>query len=379
MPRMLAHARREGHRPRAGSTFPAPGRFTRVAERDHAAIDPERLGEEPLPEPQRRSLRRTAAWLTVTGVSLYLVAPSLFDVLGSARDVTRLDPVWLPVMAVAQVASLACLWALQHIALHRPPWGPVITSQLAGNALAKIAPGGGAIGAALQYRMLVDAGVRRSEAVTGVTAANVLVFGVLFALPILAVPAIVRGTVTRSLVETAVVGLVVFVALAVVSAAALARDGPLRLTGRVVERVRNRLRPHADPLTGVPERLLAQRDRILAAFGPRWKRALGATVGRWAFDYATLLAALAAVGSDPRPVLVLLAFSAAQVLALVPVTPGGLGFVEAGLTATLALAGVGAGNAVLATFSYRLFNYWLTLPAGLVAWLVHRRRVAVAA
>ena len=78
--------------------------------------------------------------------------------------------------------------------------------------------------------------------------------------------------------------------------------------------------------------------------------------GRWAFDYATLLAALAAVGSHPRPALVLLAFCAAQVLAQIPITPGGLGFVEAGLTATLALAGVTAGDAVLATLTYRLFS-----------------------
>ncbi|HSD76136.1 MAG TPA: YbhN family protein, partial [Solirubrobacteraceae bacterium] len=100
------------------------------------------------------------------------------------------------------------------------------------------------------------------------------------------------------------------------------------------------------------------------------------TVGRWAFDYGTLLAALAAVGSTPRPVLVLLAFCAAQVLAQIPITPGGLGFVEAGLTALLALAGVSGGNAVLATFSYRLFNYWLPLPAGLGAYVVFRRRHA---
>ena len=66
--------------------------------------------------------------------------------------------------------------------------------------------------------------------------------------------------------------------------------------------------------------------------------------------------------------------AAPQVLAQIPITPGGLGFVEAGLTATLALAGVGAGNAVLATFAYRLFNYWLPLPAGLAAYVVHRRR-----
>jgi uncharacterized protein (TIRG00374 family) len=80
----------------------------------------------------------------------------------------------------------------------------------------------------------------------------------------------------------------------------------------------------------------------------------------------TLLAALAAIGSHPRPGLVLLAFCGAQVLAQIPVTPGGLGFVEAGLTAMLALAGVSAGDAVLATFAYRLFSYWLPLPFGLV-------------
>jgi len=113
-------------------------------------------------------------------------------------------------------------------------------------------------------------------------------------------------------------------------------------------------------------RLLRERDRILAALGPRWKRALLATVGRWTFDYLTLLAALAAIGSHPRPGLVLLAFCGAQVLAQIPITPGGLGFVEAGLSAMLVLAGVSAGDALLATFAYRLFSYWLPLPIGLV-------------
>ena len=99
--------------------------------------------------------------------------------------------------------------------------------------------------------------------------------------------------------------------------------------------------------------------------GRDWKHALAATVGRWAFDYATFLAALAAVGSSPRPSLVLLAFCAAQVLAQVPFTPGGLGFVEAGLTATLALADVSPSDALVATFAYRLFSYWLMMPVGL--------------
>jgi uncharacterized protein (TIRG00374 family) len=325
-------------------------------------------------QPAGRSLRRTLFWLTITGISLYLVAPSLFEVLGSWSDIDRLAPAWLVAMAALQLASLACLWELQRLAIHTRQWYPVIASQLAGNALSKIAPGGGAVGAALQYKMLVQAGIARASAVAGLTAANLLTVGVVLALPVLTVPVLLRGGVDSSLVEAAAIGLAVFAALFAVSALLLATDGPLAWVGTMAQRLRNRLRRGSPPLVALPDRLLHERDRILATLGPRWKRALLATTGRWAFDYGTLLAALAAVGSTPRPALVLLSFCAAQVLAQIPVTPGGLGFVEAGLTATLALAGVGAGAAVLATFAYRLFQYWLPLPLGLVGAAMQRRR-----
>ena len=108
--------------------------------------------------------------------------------------------------------------------------------------------------------------------------------------------------------------------------------------------------------------------------GPRWKHALASAVGRWLLDFMTLQVALAAIGSHPQPSLVLLAFCGAKALANIPVTPGGLGFVEAGMTALLALAGVSPGDAVLATFAYRLFSYWLPLPFGLLGMALAPRR-----
>ena len=324
--------------------------------------------------PTRQKIIRTAIWLTITGVSLYLVAPAVFDVFGSADEVGRIAPGWLVIMVVLQALSLLCLWALQRLAIHSRRWTPVVTSQLAGNALAKVAPGGGAIGAALQYKMLTQAGNERARSVSGLTAVNLLTFAVVCGLPVLAIPAIVRGYVRSDLAEGALVGLAVFVVLFALAAFALARDGPLRFVGRAVQGARNRLRRDSEPSKGLPKRLLAERDRLIATLGPRWKRALLFTVGRWAFDYASLLAALAAVGSHPRPTVALLAFCVAQVLAQIPVTPGGLGFVEAGLTATLALAGVSPGDAALATFAYRLVSYWLPMPVGLVAGIVHQRK-----
>lgn len=337
-------------------------------------LELERRPEEVAPPSSGRSPRQTAFWVGVTGISLYLVAPSLIEVLGSADELDRVRPEWFGAMAVLQVLSLACLWEVQRIALGDPPWTPVVESQLAGNALSKIAPAGGAVGGALQYRMLVEDGVDRARAAAGVTAVNLLTFAVVLALPVLAIPAFFRGAVDRDLLEATLIGVGVFGVLLALGIAVLAFDRPLCWIAARVQSIRNRLRRRSAPLRHLPDRVRRERDRLLATLGPRWRRALAATVGRWAFDYLTLLAALAAVGSRPSPALVLLAFCAAQVLAQVPVTPGGLGFVEAGLTATLALAGVGAADAVLATLAYRLFSYWLPLPAGLAAFTLHRRR-----
>ena len=66
----------------------------RIGDRLERAIDQhadlERELEQADAEPvARTSLRRTLIWLTITAVSLYLVAPALFDVLGSYEDVTE--------------------------------------------------------------------------------------------------------------------------------------------------------------------------------------------------------------------------------------------------------------------------------------------------
>jgi uncharacterized protein (TIRG00374 family) len=366
-----------------GAASPADAPRRRVGDRLEEAIEHRadvagelargELALETEPAKRGAALRRTIFWLVVSGVSLYLVAPSVIAVFGSWRQIERLSVGSLLAMAALQGAALFCLWALQLLSLRKARWQPVIASQLAGNALAKIAPGGGAMGAALQYRMLVEAGLPAPGVVSGLTAANLLTLAIVLALPVLAIPAILRGGVDPDLVNAAVGGLAVFVLLFVIGVLLLSSERPLRWVGRVIQRVRNRLRRRAEPLRHLPDRLVGERDRIVGTLGPRWKRALAAALGRWAFDFGCLLAALRALDVHPRLGLVLLAFCAAQVLAQIPLTPGGLGFVEAGLSATLTLAGVPAGTAVVATFVYRLFAYWLQLPLGLVGLALQRR------
>ncbi len=193
----------------------------------------------------------------------------------------------------------------------------------------------------------------------------------------LALPAIVFGApAPRGLTQSAWLGAGLFVLAVAVGAVLLSSRRPLVATGRAIQWVLNRMHRHQTPRTDMPDKLVAERDEIRETLGTKWWMALITAMGNWLFDYLALLAALTAVGSRPRPSLVLLAYVAAAVLGMIPLTPGGLGFVEAGLTATLTLAGVNAADAVLATLAYRLVSYWLPLVVGPIAYLLHRRRYA---
>jgi uncharacterized protein (TIRG00374 family) len=323
-------------------------------------------------------LAKRGLLLAVTGVSLYLLAPALLEVFGAYDELDEFNPLWWIAMVLLQVGSYACMWAVQKIAIQADRFRPVVTSQLASNAFGRIVPGGVAAAGAMQYAMLTRAGVPPGRAASGMTASSVLVFGILLALPLLALPAVLFGApVDPGLGKAALIGGVVFLLLLAGGAAAILFDRPLLAVGRVAQTARNRVLRRRPPLTGLPERLLRERNSVTMVLGQRWWEALLFAAGRWLLDYLTLLAALTAVHADSRPSTVLLAFCAAQFLGTLPLTPGGLGFVEAGLSGTLVLAGVPAGAAVVATLGYRLVSFWLPIPAGGAAAIVHRRNYGV--
>jgi uncharacterized membrane protein YbhN (UPF0104 family) len=313
--------------------------------------------------------------LAITGISLYFLLPSLLAVFSSWRSLSHLD--WpFAVLALAfEAASYISLWQLDRIALRTRAWFPVATAQLSGNLVGRVLPGGGATATAFTASMLRHAGVDTEEAVAAFGTSTLLQLATTLALPVLAMPAIIGGApVDHSLATAAYLGIAVLVLLLAGSGWAFASDVPLKTVGRLVQWLLDNTVRRRHPILGLPQRLLDGRDFVLKTIGPRWKGAVAAAAANTGFDYLALLAALRAVGASPRPSLVLLAYASAELLALVPFTPGGLGFVEAGLVGTLTLAGVPARDAVAATLLYRLVSYWLPLPAGAIAYVLFRRR-----
>jgi putative heme transporter len=318
---------------------------------------------------------RPAVLVLVTGISLYLLLPSLLSVFSSWHSLRDLTWYWAVLALLAEAGSFVCLWELNRVALHEKSWFAVGTSQLAGNAVGKIVPGGGATATAFTIGMLRRAGVQVGQAAAALTAASTLQIGTKLALPLLALPAILAGVrVAANLAVSAYLGIGVLVLLVIGGVLAFAFDRPLALVGRATQWVLNETIRRRRKVSKLPERLLTVRDFVLTTIGKRWMAAVVSAAGSTGLDFAALLCMLRAVGAQPRPSLVLLAYAAAALLALIPLTPGGLGFVEAGLVGTLTLAGLTAQEAVVATLAYRLVSYWLPIPGGGIAYLLFRRR-----
>lgn len=318
-----------------------------------------------------------ALGLLVTGIGLYVVAPGLLTMFDSWPRLATVDVYWFGILALLTTCSLASLWWLARIALAPvdevvgvpvPSWGTTAAAQLAGNAASKIIPGGAATGGVVQAKVLISSGQPSPAVASGLVASNLLTTAVLLLLPVLTIPTLIIGPPPADELRLGLlVSLILEIVIVTIGFVALTMPSVVRATGRglghVVHLVRRRTT--ADTLSTA---LLAQRDRIKAAFAGRWWQAVLAAAANRMFDYAALVAALVAFGAHARPAEVLLAFVVAQALAFIPITPGGLGFVDAGLTALLVAAGIPTQTAIIGTLLYRLFSFWLPIPIGALVW-----------
>ena len=111
----------------------------------------------------------------------------------------------------------------------------------------------------------------------------------------------------------------------------------------------------------------------------RWWQLTVATLAGHLTVFVVLLASVRAVGIAHTHVTIVEAFAAwtlARVLGSIPITPGGVGFVELGLTGALVAFGATNDEAVAATLIYRFLTIVPTLVFGLIAaatWKVGRR------
>jgi putative heme transporter len=131
------------------------------------------------------------------------------------------------------------------------------------------------------------------------------------------------------------------------------------------------------PVEGWERRAVAFRGDAVTLLQRRWLRITVAAVVSHLSLFAVLLIALRHVGVSDEVVswqLALAAFAFVRLVSAIPVTPGGLGLVELGLTASLGagLPETTKSQIAAAVLVYRALTWLLPIPLGVGCWLFWR-------
>lgn len=320
-----------------------------------------------------RRVRRGILILLMLLVFNYLVLPQLAGARKAAETLSHVTW-WLLVVAVAlEMAAMASYTRLTMAALpgdrhHRPiRFFALFRIQLSVKSVTNLVPGGSATGSAMGYRLLVQAGVPGSDsafamATVGLGSAVVLNL-VLWVALLVSLP---RSGFQPVYTTAAIAGAIAIALVAALVILLMKGQGPLDRIVRAIARKTPRLEPDA------ASRILGQvisHLRELTARPDVIRRGLAWATANWLFDAGALWVFLAAYGQRVQIDSLLVAFGIANVLAVIPITPGGLGVVEAVLTSLLVGFGVPSGAAAIAVVTYRLAQFWLPIPLGAASYV----------
>jgi uncharacterized protein (TIRG00374 family) len=250
---------------------------------------------------------------------------------------------------------------------------------LASTASTYIAPGGAAVGVGTSYAMLRGWGLKGRPVSIAVAVTGVWNQFALLGFPVIALAALTLQHEKNGLLQTvALIGLVVFVVAVAAFAAGLSTPRLARKVGDLAARICNFFLKlvRRGPVKWDGEAFVRWRNDTVHLLERRWHVLTIATLAGQLTVFGVMLASIRVCGVTAAQVTFTEAFAAwslARLLGSLPITPGGIGVVEVGLTG--ALVGFGGHNAdvVAAVLIYRFLTIVPTLLLGLIAGATWRR------
>jgi uncharacterized protein (TIRG00374 family) len=343
--------------------------------------------------PVRGRLTRTHKRLLGGGATLAIVvAVFVFilpriadyrDVLDVLRGLDWKDWLLLGVVVVLNLVTFAPPWmaALPGLGFRQ---AMVLTQ--ASTALSIVTPAGAAVGMAGSFSMLRSWGFRRQSVSLAVAIAGVWNQLVNLAFPVIALALLTAaGEGHPGLTTAAFIGTAALVVVVTGFALGLWQERFARrfgdLAARLVSRVRRVVR--MGPVGWGGDGFVGFRTQALVLLRRRWHVITISTLAGHLTVFVLLVACLRVVGVTASEVTLVEAFAAwalVRILGALPLTPGGVGIVEVGLSGALVAFGAPNAEAVTATLLYRALTVLPTLALGLAAaatWRTHHPRESI--
>ena len=240
-------------------------------------------------------------------------------------------------------------------------------------AISNGVPAGGAFGLAVQYAMLATYKIPGTVATAAITAVGLWSIFVSLGLPILGVAALAVAGGDTQYTWAAVLGLVVLV-VAIVVFVLVMRSEPLAIkVGHLGNRLAKPLRPRIKALGDLD--LVAPITKFRADMYGLLKRRwlvitlaqLGVIMTQFLIFYVSLRGVEGWGNDGTSAIAAFGAFATSQIMLMIPITPGGLGTVDAVIIALLQSVGTSAGDATAADLVWRAASYVPQIIIGIIA------------
>ena len=305
-------------------------------------------------------------------LAVHLVLPQLAGLRSTAEALAR-AAWWLPLVVIVLEAVSYIAYGELSLALLRGQGehasrGLVQRATVVGASLGRTLPGGSTTALAVLIRTLRRAGVDATSATIALGSSGAISSVTLALLvPVAALVAMAGGQAGGVTLGALATAGVIVLAVGTLPVAARSPEGLAGAVGQLVRRVvprrwQGRLSP--DRAQRAVAAALWDVRRLLGQ--PRLLRtALGLAALNWLLDAAVLAVVAMTIGAGtPLPSL-LLVYILGQLTAAVPLTPGGVGVVEAAMTAAFVAAGAPAPDATATVLGWRLVSHWLPIGVGL--------------
>ncbi len=311
-----------------------------------------------------RNVKITLMILVLFFLLEYILLPELASARKELHQLSHLNFWWLILGVLLELGALLAYAELTRTVLS--PGAPsrfrVFRINMWALAISHTLPGGTVPGTAASYRLLTESNVPGSTAAFGLAAQGIgsaMVLNIIFWLALLISiplqgynPAYGFGAILGVLL------LGIFAALVFL----LTRDEAQASV--FVKKVGDRLPFVRTETVSSLVQKVADRMKILFTSSELLTRAGLWAAANWLLDAASLWVFLFAFGAAVSPIDVLVAYGLANIIAVIPVTPSGLGVIELTIIAVLKGFGVPSDVAAAGVLSWRLVNFWLPIPFG---------------
>lgn len=330
--------------------------------------------------------RKTIIGAIITVATLAVVFLGIIPKFGSYADawaeIQQMSTASLVALGLATIITVLVYVLPYQAAIPGLAYKPAFVIRQTSFMISNTIPAGGAFGLAVQFAMLTSFGVALAVATAGIAVTSLWSLLMTLTLPVFGVlAALTTGEIEQRWVSVAIIGIVATVVTVVLLALILRSEPSARRVGELGNRILapiNRRRAQPWDAVGMT---LDLRNSTASVVNERWR---WITVSNYLVVLAQFsilwFAIIGVTGRDPSPLTLAGAFAAfaiSRMASMIPITPGGLGTVDAALIALLVTFGLTESVAVASTLVWRAASFVPQVCLGVatfVYWRVHAAR-----